>query len=118
MNVRTGLVHAEAPLAHRLTRLRRRNGRYGAKCARLEESQVGENLPVQIDAGPCQRFPHVPGVVAQLVACALYSRVPKIPGILFSDRSLHPDIGEGPRLTRTACTKQLRPRPKKCPVCR
>ncbi len=30
MNVRTGLVHAEAPLAHRLTRLRRRNGRYGA----------------------------------------------------------------------------------------
>jgi hypothetical protein len=30
MNVRTGLVHAEAPLAHRLTCLRRRNGRYGA----------------------------------------------------------------------------------------
>ncbi len=30
MNVWTGLVHAEAPLAHRLTRLRRRNGRYGA----------------------------------------------------------------------------------------
>ncbi len=30
MNVRTGLVHAEAPLAHRLTRLRRCNGRYGA----------------------------------------------------------------------------------------
>jgi hypothetical protein len=47
-----------------------KTGRYGyhlPKCARLEKSHVGENLPVQIDAGPCQRFPHVPGVVAQLL---------------------------------------------------